>query len=140
MNSYQRNNQTDAAMIIIAIVAILCGITVWKIHKATGLSFDALASVGRNLLLFFGALGAIIFFKAFSVIRHWNWAAAAFWLALTPAFSEWGGGSIEEGFRHFSNTIEPQWYAQTIWQLVVAAGIASSKYIYEWVTQWIKGY
>jgi len=135
-----RNDQADAVMFIIVAIAAVCAFVVWKIHKATGLSFDTLASIGRNLLLFFVVLGAGVFFKVVSVTRQWNWIIAAFWLALIPALNEWGGGSIEEGFRNFSNIIEPRWYAQTVWQLAVAACIAALKYVIEWTYEWSQGY
>lgn len=134
------NNQSEAAMFIIVMIAVVCAVITWKIHKATGLSFDTLASVGRNLLLFFGVLGAAIFFKVAPITRYWNWILAAFWLSLIPALNEWGGGAIEEGFRNFSNIIDPRWYAQTVWQLAVAVGLAASKYIYDWVYESTQGF
>lgn len=123
-----KNNQPDATMFFITVVAAVFVFIGWKIHKTTGLSFDALASVGKNLLLFFGVLIAAIFLKIEPIKRYWNWVLSALWLTLIPAFNEWG--KVSE-FRNFERVTEIEWYAQTEWQLAVAIALVASKYIYD---------
>ena len=127
-----RNNQDDSAMLLIGIAVIILVLIAWKIHQVTGLSFDTLQSVGRNLLVFFGVLAAAVFSRMIPVARYWNWILAAFWLTLIPALNEWGGVTTEEQLSYFSDPIELKWYAQSIWQIIVAVAITTSKYVYNW--------
>lgn len=132
----RKNNQSDFyTFAIIAGAIVLTTLTI-KLKNWTGLSFDTLASLALNYLGFALAVGAILFFKVFHIKQIWNWALAMFWLASTPALNEWGSGAPSPEFyefTRFTQLFEPQWYAQTKWQIAVAVGLVASKYILNWI-------
>lgn len=127
------NDSSDLVGLVLLIVAGVIFFIAWTIHKETGLSFDTIATLGRNYLVAALIIGAGRYFRVISFTRDWNWILAALWLASIPALNEWGSGLTKESFRHFVDIIEPKWYAQTIWQLVIAAVLAGSKYAFNYV-------
>lgn len=142
------SNHNDQSEIVIYAVLAIATALLFKIKYETGLSFQTIIQTIFLWVLF----GGVIWLNKqtltiLDIGSHWNILAALFLLTLIPVANEVGTTmeSTKRGpialldiMNEREARSEPEWYAETFWQMTVIIATASSKYVISWVSEKIK--